>query len=82
MSREQPIYANTENKWLHPLDSSVILGAATGTLHKVNETMNKEEYFQILEIHLKSTARQLKLGHNWVLQQHNDPKHQNWLCNG
>ena len=47
----------------------------TGALQRVNGIMKKEDYLQILQDNLKSSARRLGLGHSWVFQQHNDPKH-------
>lgn len=55
--------------------------SGTSTLYKVDEIMKEEDYFQILHLLLKSTVRQLKLGHNWVYRQVSDPKHQNWFWN-
>ena len=37
--------------------------------------MKKEDYLQILQENLKSSARRLGLGSSWVFQQDNDPKH-------
>lgn len=45
----------------------------TGTLHKLDGII--KDYFQTLQLHLRSTARWLKLGQCWVFQQNNDPKH-------
>ena len=47
----------------------------TGTLHKIYGIMRKEHYVEILKQHLKKSARKLKLGHKWVFQTDNDPKH-------
>lgn len=44
------------------------------TLDNVNEIMNKEDYLQILQHDLKSTARWLKMGLGWMFQQDKDPK--------
>jgi hypothetical protein len=47
----------------------------TGALHKRVGIMRKENYFDILKQHLKTSVRKLKLGHKWVFQMDNDPKH-------
>ncbi len=47
----------------------------TGTLQKVDGIMRKEDCLKILKQHLKTSARNMKLGWNWVFQQDNDPKH-------
>lgn len=47
----------------------------TGDLQRVNGTMKKEDYLHILQHNLKSSARRLGLGHSWVSQEDNDPKH-------
>ena len=49
--------------------------AGTGQLQKVDGIMRKEQYLEILKHNLKSSARKLKLGRNWIFQQDNDPKH-------
>ena len=46
-----------------------------GALQKVNGIMKEEDYLQILQEKLKSSARRLGLGHSWVFQQDNDTKH-------
>lgn len=33
------------------------------------------DYLQILQVHLKSTAKPLKLGYSWMFLQGNDPTH-------
>lgn len=43
MSREQPMYANKENKWLHPLDSSVILDPRGCYRYTKQRTRNNEK---------------------------------------
>uniref|UniRef100_A0AAQ4R6W4 Tc1-like transposase DDE domain-containing protein n=1 Tax=Gasterosteus aculeatus aculeatus TaxID=481459 RepID=A0AAQ4R6W4_GASAC len=50
--------------------------SANGTcaLQRVNGIM-KEDYLQILQDNLKSSARRLGLGRSWVFQQDNNPKH-------
>ena len=47
--------------------------SGTGALEKVSRIM-KEEYLQILQENLKSSARRLGLGCSWMFQQDNDPK--------
>uniref|UniRef100_A0AAZ3RMA8 Tc1-like transposase DDE domain-containing protein n=1 Tax=Oncorhynchus tshawytscha TaxID=74940 RepID=A0AAZ3RMA8_ONCTS len=37
--------------------------------------MRVENYVDILKQHLKTSVRKLKLGHKWVFQMDNDPKH-------
>ncbi|CDQ63325.1 unnamed protein product [Oncorhynchus mykiss] len=37
--------------------------------------MREENYVDILKQHLKTSVRKLKLGHKWVFQMDNDPKH-------
>jgi hypothetical protein len=51
--------------------------AAGGTvaLHKIDRLMRKENYVDILEQHLKTSARKLKLGRKWVFQMDIDSKH-------
>ena len=44
----------------------------TGALHKI---MRKENDVDILKQHLKTSVRKFKLGHKWVFQMDNDPKH-------
>ena len=46
-----------------------------GALHKINGIMGEEKYVNILKQHLKTSVRKLKLGHKWVFQMDNDPKH-------
>ena len=46
----------------------------TGALHKIDGIM-KEHFVDILKQHLKTSVRKLKLGHKWVFQMDNDPKH-------
>ena len=56
------------------LPSSVVVVLCSGpVLLPVNGIMKKEDYLQILQENLKSSARRLGLGHSWVFQQ--DPKH-------
>ena len=47
----------------------------TGALHKIDGLMRTENYVEILKQHLKTSVRKLKLGHKWVFQMDNDPKH-------
>lgn len=49
--------------------------SGTGALQKVNGTMKKEDYLQILQENIKSSARRLGFGCSWEFQQDNDPKH-------
>ena len=44
-------------------------------LHKIDGTMRKRNYVDILKQHLKTSVRKLKLGCKWVFQMDNDPKH-------
>ena len=46
----------------------------TGALHKIDGIMRKM-YVDILKQHLKTSVRKLQLGHKWVFQMDNDPKH-------
>ena len=47
----------------------------TGALHKIDGIRRKENYFDILKQHLKTSVRKLKLGRKWVFQKNHDPKH-------
>uniref|UniRef100_A0A8L0DSZ3 Tc1-like transposase DDE domain-containing protein n=1 Tax=Oncorhynchus mykiss TaxID=8022 RepID=A0A8L0DSZ3_ONCMY len=47
----------------------------TGALHKIDGIMRKDSHVDILKQHLKTSVRKLKLGHKWVFQMDNDPKH-------
>ncbi len=47
----------------------------TGALQKIDGITRKEDYLKILKQHLKTSARNLKLGRNWVFQQDKDPKY-------
>ena len=47
----------------------------TGALHKIDGIMRTENYVDILKQDLKTSVRKLKLGHKWVFQMDNDPKH-------
>uniref|UniRef100_A0A3Q0QZG2 Uncharacterized protein n=1 Tax=Amphilophus citrinellus TaxID=61819 RepID=A0A3Q0QZG2_AMPCI len=54
--------------------SGCFTASGTATLHKVYGII-QEGFLNIFQLHLKSTATWLKLGHNWVFQQDSDPKH-------
>uniref|UniRef100_A0AAZ3Q5V4 Tc1-like transposase DDE domain-containing protein n=1 Tax=Oncorhynchus tshawytscha TaxID=74940 RepID=A0AAZ3Q5V4_ONCTS len=45
-----------------------------GALHKIHG-MRQDNDVDILKQHLKTSVRKLKLGHKWVSQMDNDPKH-------
>ena len=47
----------------------------TGRLHRIEGRMNKAMYWEILADHLLPSARALKMGHGWVFQHDNYPKH-------
>ena len=47
----------------------------TGTLHKIDGIMRKENVVDILKQHLKTSVRKLKLGRKWVFHIDNDAKH-------
>uniref|UniRef100_A0AAZ3S676 Tc1-like transposase DDE domain-containing protein n=1 Tax=Oncorhynchus tshawytscha TaxID=74940 RepID=A0AAZ3S676_ONCTS len=47
----------------------------TGALHKMHGIIRKKNDVDILTQHLKTSVRKLKLGHKWVFQIDNDPKH-------
>ena len=47
----------------------------TGALIKKVGITRKENDVDILKQHLKTSVRNLKLGHKWVFQIDNDPKH-------
>ncbi|KAK6292578.1 hypothetical protein J4Q44_G00371620 [Coregonus suidteri] len=47
----------------------------TGQLHRIKGTMDGAMYRQILGENLLPSARALKMGHGWVFQHDNDPKH-------
>jgi transposase len=56
----------------------------TGHLAKIDGIMIKEVCIDILDSHLKDSAKELHLGRRWLFQQDNDPKHsskavQKWL---
>ena len=58
--------------------------AATGpgALYKIDGTMKKEDYLEILQGNLKQSARKLNLGRRWTFQHDNDPKHTSKLVAG
>lgn len=62
----------------HSGDSIIVWGcfavSGSGTV-VVQSRWNNKDYLQNDQLHLKSTARRLKLGHNWMFQQDNDAKH-------
>ena len=43
--------------------------------HNLDGIMRMENDVDILKQHLKTSVRKLKLGHKWVFQMDNDPKH-------
>ncbi|KAK3541033.1 hypothetical protein QTP86_012362 [Hemibagrus guttatus] len=47
----------------------------TGQLHHIKWMMDRAMYRQILGEKLLPSARALKMGHGWVFQHDNDPKH-------
>ena len=47
----------------------------TGALHKIYGIMGQENHVDVLKQHLKTSVRKLKIGHKWVFQMDNDPKH-------
>ena len=47
----------------------------TGALHEIDGLMRKDNDVDILKQHLKTSVRKLKLGHKWVFQMDNYPKH-------
>ncbi|KAI4895597.1 hypothetical protein NFI96_008461, partial [Prochilodus magdalenae] len=57
----------------------------TGRLHCIKERMTGAMYCEILGNNLLPSVRALKMGHGWVFQHDNDPKHtaritKGWLC--
>jgi len=58
--------------------------SGTGNLVRVEGTMKKEDYCNILSNNLKDSAMNLRLGRRWTFMHDNDPKHtsllvQKWL---
>ena len=57
----------------------------TGALHKIECIMRQENYVDILNQHLKTSVRKLKLGRKWVFHMENDhvrgrrPTNLTWL---
>lgn len=49
--------------------------SVTGSLVRVHGIMKKEIYVDILRENMQKSDRSLGLGHRWVFQQDNDPKH-------
>ncbi len=47
----------------------------TGRLHRIEGPMDEAMYCKILDENLLPPARTLKMGHGWVFQHDNDPKH-------
>ena len=47
----------------------------TGRLHRIEGRMNGAMYREILGDNLLPSVRALKMGHGWVFQHDNDPKH-------
>ena len=47
----------------------------TGQLHRIKGRMNGAIYREILGDNLLPSVRALKMGHGWVFQHENDPKH-------
>ena len=47
----------------------------TGRLHRIEGQMDGAMYCKILDENLLPSARTLKMGHGWVFQHDNDPKH-------
>ncbi len=47
----------------------------TGRLHRIERPMDGAMYCKILDENLLPPARTLKMGHGWVFQHDNDPKH-------
>lgn len=55
--------------------------AGTGDLVKIDGIMKKEHYRDILEHHAVRSGLKI-IGHNFIFQQDNDPKHNSKLCRG
>lgn len=49
--------------------------SVTGSLVRVHGIMKKENYVDILRENMQKSDHSLGLGHRWVFQQDNDPKH-------
>uniref|UniRef100_A0AAZ3PCF0 Tc1-like transposase DDE domain-containing protein n=1 Tax=Oncorhynchus tshawytscha TaxID=74940 RepID=A0AAZ3PCF0_ONCTS len=47
----------------------------TGANHKIDGIMRMDNYVDIMEQHLKTSARKLKLDRKWVFRIDNDPTH-------
>ena len=52
-----------------------VAAGGTGALHKRDGDMREKNYADLLKQHLKTSGSKLKLGHKWVFQMVNDPKH-------
>lgn len=48
----------------------------------VESTMNSTVYQRVLEEHVRSSVKKLKLKRNWTLQNDNDPKHTSKFTKG
>ena len=62
----------------------VFSAAGTGRLVRIDGTMNREKYSEILDENLLQSAQDLRLGQRFTFQHDNDPKHtakttQEWL---
>ena len=55
-------------------------GGKVGDFYRVKGILKKEGYHSILQRHAIPYGRRL-IGANFLLQQHNDPKHSSKLCN-
>lgn len=53
------------------LSVKVMVASSSGAVFLLVVLVVVEDHLQLLQIHLKSSARQLKLGYKWV----SDPKH-------
>ena len=51
------------------------LAKGTGRLRRIEGRMNGAMYWDILGDNLLPSVRALKMGHGWVFQHDNDPKH-------
>ena len=53
--------------------------SGVGSIKKIDGTMKKEQYHSILQFHAIPSGTRL-IGHGFILQQDNDPKHTSHLC--
>lgn len=68
---------------LQKLSSMVVVAFCSGAVllpvvlvyYTDDRIMRKEDYPLILQLHLKSAARCVEHGHNWIFQQDNDLTH-------